>query len=539
VRVPVAQGKPQACSACPCSPSLEEANEAVDKLKGLLVGETRDKSHVIRVSAAIALRKIGDRAQHAVQELVEALEKDERYEVRGSAAQAVAEMGRGAAEVLARTEPRKCNRMFEVLIQSLGDEDWIVRKSAAEALTLIGPQVITLLKEVFADPKASPKELVKQNAAEVLGRIDPWDSARGRIDPRAEDILPTLAALLNDSTLMGPPRAFAADAIKSAIPRFAAKAHSLTREELVVLTDSVRRSLRLADKALASVPNREVAEALRDIELKLKKREDELSGREPLAAPYGNVSVLSYSVLLLIIILSLSIFGLRRFWGLRRGQHPYDPKHDRTGRDSEPAKALLKNDAPSYTRVVCAGVTVETVDELRKPTGKQHARDQTAVEGRPNHDLPRNAIFISYASEDLPSVAQLVAGLEAEGLPVWFDKNRLKPGDSFNPKIEQYISRDCCCLVAVISQNTERLPEGYFRREWNLALDRSHSFHYAVRFIVPVIVDDTAEPLTVPPEFRRRTYIRLAGGALTRDFVEAIKETVRLVAEAKPAGSLG
>ena len=54
--------------------------------------------------------------------------------------------------------------------------------------------------------------------------------------------------------------------------------------------------------------------------------------------------------------------------------------------------------------------------------------------------MPRNAIFISYTREDLAAVQELKAGLEAAGLPVWFDQQSLKPGDNFNPQIEQYIS---------------------------------------------------------------------------------------------------
>ena len=71
----------------------------------------------------------------------------------------------------------------------------------------------------------------------------------------------------------------------------------------------------------------------------------------------------------------------------------------------------------------------------------------------------------------------------------------LKPGDSFNPQIEQYICKGCSCFLAVISQNTERRLEGYFRREWNLAVERDRGIYFAKKFIVPVIVDETAEPV--------------------------------------------
>jgi hypothetical protein len=141
-----------------------------------------------------------------------------------------------------------------------------------------------------------------------------------------------------------------------------------------------------------------------------------------------------------------------------------------------------------------------------------------------HRDMPRNAIFISYMREDLAAVLELKAGLEAAGLPVWFDRQSLKPGDNFNPQIEQYISRSCSCFVAVISRNTERRDEGFFRREWNMALERDRGIHFARKFIVPVVVDDTAEPSIVPPRFSQLNYTWLPGGKVTPPFVRELKE---------------
>jgi hypothetical protein len=178
----------------------------------------------------------------------------------------------------------------------------------------------------------------------------------------------------------------------------------------------------------------------------------------------------------------------------------------------------------SQTRVFGARGAVEFVDELWNRWRERHPQSTPAEEEQLGRDMPRNAIFISYTREDLAAVQELKAGLEAAGLPVWFDQQSLKPGDNFNPQIEQYISRSCSCFVAVISKNTERRQEGFFRREWNMALERDRGIHYTRKFIVPVVVDDTAEPSVVPPRFSQLNYTWLPGGKVTPPFVRELKE---------------
>jgi hypothetical protein len=108
-------------------------------------------------------------------------------------------------------------------------------------------------------------------------------------------------------------------------------------------------------------------------------------------------------------------------------------------------------------------------------------------------------------------------------MSVWFDPHTLKPGDNFSPQTEQYIARSCSCFVAVISRNTERRAEGFFRREWNIALERDRGIHYARRFIVPVVVDNTEVPSAVPPRFEQLSYTWLPGGKVTAAFVRELK----------------
>ena len=57
--------------------------------------------------------------------------------------------------------------------------------------------------------------------------------------------------------------------------------------------------------------------------------------------------------------------------------------------------------------------------------------------------------------------------------------------------------------VPVISASTQSRPEGYFRLEWKLAVDRSHLLADDHPFIFPVVIDETTESAArVPERFR-------------------------------------
>ena len=128
---------------------------------------------------------------------------------------------------------------------------------------------------------------------------------------------------------------------------------------------------------------------------------------------------------------------------------------------------------------------------------------------------PRPTIFISYASEDRVAVRQLRDALEVAGLDVWYDENELSGGDSWDQKIRRQI-RDCEYFMPVISAATEQRKEGYFRREWRLATDRSLDMADDVLFLVPVTIDNIPENgARVPNKFLSVQWLRLPGGQPT------------------------
>jgi TolB-like protein len=63
----------------------------------------------------------------------------------------------------------------------------------------------------------------------------------------------------------------------------------------------------------------------------------------------------------------------------------------------------------------------------------------------------------------------------------------------------------------VVSANTQARLEGYFRREWKWAAERTHDMAHDLAFLVPVALDGTKENgARVPEEFLKVQWVRLA-----------------------------
>ena len=125
---------------------------------------------------------------------------------------------------------------------------------------------------------------------------------------------------------------------------------------------------------------------------------------------------------------------------------------------------------------------------------------------------PRPSVFISYASEDRTAARALRDALEAAGLDVWYDESELGGGDAWDQKIRRQI-RDCDYFMPLISAATEARKEGYFRREWRLATERTMDMADDVLFLLPIALDDTHEAgARVPERFLHVQWLRLPNG---------------------------
>ena len=90
--------------------------------------------------------------------------------------------------------------------------------------------------------------------------------------------------------------------------------------------------------------------------------------------------------------------------------------------------------------------------------------------------------------EDADAAGRLRDAIRGLGGDVWFDKDRISPGDAWEPEVLSRIRHGVQLFVPVISANTEAEDEGYVFREWVEAVERSRSI-MGRRFIVPVVID--------------------------------------------------
>ncbi len=179
-----------------------------------------------------------------------------------------------------------------------------------------------------------------------------------------------------------------------------------------------------------------------------------------------------------------------------------------------------------------AGGTTQFVDELSRrweaehPTGESDAVDEPQ-ETTGTNDIAPGGIFLSYASQDRAAVLELKANLEAAGLEVWYDQRRLEAGDLYEKKIRRNIEA-CAFFFPIISASACQRLEGYYRKEWFWAIERSKRFESSYPFIQPIVVDDVPyEAQGIPDEFANRHWQRFEGGVPTPEFLDLTKRRIR------------
>ena len=157
---------------------------------------------------------------------------------------------------------------------------------------------------------------------------------------------------------------------------------------------------------------------------------------------------------------------------------------------------------------------------------------------------PAKAVFLSYASQDGEAAHHIADALHAAGIEVWFDQSELRGGDAWDRQIRKQI-HDCALFMPIISATTQGRLEGYFRREWRLAVDRTHDMADGKPFLVPVVIDDTNDQAAeVPDAFRSVQWSRLPAGSTPSAFIARVSyllssQTARVPGQARSASPPG
>lgn len=147
----------------------------------------------------------------------------------------------------------------------------------------------------------------------------------------------------------------------------------------------------------------------------------------------------------------------------------------------------------THTRIFPGGGAVDFVAELHRRWRERHPVAPSAVRAPfvpPAREIPKQAVFLSYAREDLEAVKRLKSALERAGLPVWFDMEQIKGGQDWERRIAENV-RSCALFMPVMSRHTaEQTRDAYFRVEWNGAIERTQRMKSGEVFITPVVVDE-------------------------------------------------
>jgi hypothetical protein len=186
------------------------------------------------------------------------------------------------------------------------------------------------------------------------------------------------------------------------------------------------------------------------------------------------------------------------------------------------------------TRII-DGPPDEFVRELTRRWREAYARPVDIEEfvKRQPESMPRGSVFVSYSHNDLKAAVHLSQALDAAGVPVWLDKQRLKVGENYESSLEHAVKDESSFFVSLISTFTEGDPNGYVHKERTWAAQR-HVDGFV--FYIPLVIDDLSDIRLEPTCFHKIHYHRLADNNLAA-FVQRVRHYVDLYRDSgRPRG---
>lgn len=110
-------------------------------------------------------------------------------------------------------------------------------------------------------------------------------------------------------------------------------------------------------------------------------------------------------------------------------------------------------------------------------------------------------IFVSYAHEDYRHARRLANAFQKAGLLPWLDKDRLLPGQRWEPAVTSAIERSDR-VVLILSRNSVN-KKGFFHREIRLALEVVQRLPERAVFLIPIRIEECELPHTDLGHFQR------------------------------------
>ena len=101
-------------------------------------------------------------------------------------------------------------------------------------------------------------------------------------------------------------------------------------------------------------------------------------------------------------------------------------------------------------------------------------------------------IFLSYAHADVAAARKVYRYLRGKGFEVWFDKEKLLPGQDWRLEIQEGLNNSDVVIVCL--SRTSVSKEGFFQREFKFALDRALNMPDRRIFLMPVRLNNCNPP---------------------------------------------
>lgn len=106
---------------------------------------------------------------------------------------------------------------------------------------------------------------------------------------------------------------------------------------------------------------------------------------------------------------------------------------------------------------------------------------------------PRH-VFVSYVREDKEAVDELQEAIEAAGLLVWRDVDRLWPGQDWRQKIREAIQTDSLAFVACFSHASDKRETSHQFEELTLAIEEYRRRPPNAEWLFPVRLGEVSIP---------------------------------------------
>ena len=110
-------------------------------------------------------------------------------------------------------------------------------------------------------------------------------------------------------------------------------------------------------------------------------------------------------------------------------------------------------------------------------------------------------VFLCHAKEDIKKVKNLYNKLHNDGINIWLDEKKIKPGEEWELSIAKAIDKSSKAIVCLSKKST--VKEGYVQKEIKSCLEKSDKMPEGTNYIIPIRFD----PCEVPYSLKKYHYI--------------------------------